>query len=73
MSNTKLPGILGVFAVCMLAACSTPSEVTTTDGQTTYTSDAPNTDRDDGFVTYQKNGHEVKVNKSDVKKIEPVD
>lgn len=57
----------------MLAACSTPSTVTTRDGQTDYTADAPDTDTDDGFVTYEKGDSEVKVNKSEVKKIEEVD
>lgn len=56
-----------------LAACSTPSQITTRDGKTTYTSDAPNTDTDSGFITYDKHGEEVKVNKNDVKEIKPVD
>jgi len=57
----------------ILAACSSPSTVTTRDGQTDYTADAPKTDTDDGFVTYDKNGSEVKVNKSEVKRIEEVE
>lgn len=73
MVNTKLAGFAGILLACTLAACSTPSEVTTNDGQTTYTPDTPKTDTGDGFVTYEKNGREVKVNKSDVKKIEPVE
>lgn len=57
----------------ILAACSTPSTVTTRDGQVDYTADAPATDTDDGFVTYQKGGRDVKVNKSEIKRIEEVD
>jgi hypothetical protein len=57
-----------------LAACSTPSEITTRDGRTTYTTDAPQTDNDNGFITYKKkNGEEVKINKDDVKEIKPVE
>ena len=57
----------------ILAACSSPSTITTRDGQTDYTADAPETDTDDGFIRYEKNGSEVKVNKSDVERIEEVD
>lgn len=73
MSSLKLSEILAICFMFTLTACSTPSKVTTIDGQTVYTPDSPKTDTDDGFITYQENGHEVKVNKSDVKKIEPVE
>ena len=74
--STKTPWFAGILAgscVLMLAACSSPSTVTTRDGQTTYTADAPDTDTDSEFITYDKNGREVKVNKSEVKQIEEVD
>ncbi|WP_322997975.1 YgdI/YgdR family lipoprotein [Castellaniella sp.] len=71
--SKKIPGLLAVLAGSfVMAACSTPSTVTTNDGKTDYTADAPQTDTDDGFVRYEKDGHEVKVNKSDVKRIEEV-
>lgn len=66
---------VSMLAGCgVLAACSTPSEVTTRDGGTTYTTDTPKTDNDSGFITYEKkNGDEVKINKDDVKEIKPVE
>lgn len=73
MSNIKLSEILAICAMFTLTACSTPSKVTTADGQTVYTPDSPKTNTGDGFVTYQENGHQVKVNKSDIKKIEPLE
>jgi len=70
----QIPACLAIVAGgLVLAACSSPSTVTTRDGQTTYTSDAPNTDPDEDFITYDKGGREVKVNKSDVKQIEELD
>lgn len=68
------PGLAGILAgCCILAACSSPSTVTTRDGQTTYTTDAPETDKDSDFITYEKGDREVKVNKSEVRQIEEVD
>ncbi|MCZ4329177.1 YgdI/YgdR family lipoprotein [Castellaniella denitrificans] len=73
MSKTIL-ATLAIFAGSgVLAACSTPSTVTTRDGRTDYTADAPVTDTDDGFVTYEKGGRDVKVNKSEVERIEEVE
>ncbi len=73
MSMTK-PALAGMLATCcMLAACSSPSTVTTRDGQTTYTEDAPESDPDSDFITYEKNDREVRVNKSEVRQIEEVD
>lgn len=60
-------------ATGLVAACSSPHTVTTRDGQTSYTSDAPAVDKDSDFVTYEKNGREVKVNKSEVQRIEELD
>jgi hypothetical protein len=55
-----------------IAACSTPTEVTTQDGQKTMTADKPEINSKDGFVTYEKDGKEVKVNSNNVKSIEEV-
>jgi len=55
-----------------LAACSTPTQVTTRDGQTTVAPDKPEID-DDGFVTYKKDGQTVRTNKSEIKEIREVD
>jgi len=73
MTKTILTFLAILASGSILAACSSPSTVTTQDGRTDYTADAPNTDTDDSFVTYEKGGREVKVNKSDVKRIEEVD
>ena len=65
-----------VFALAgcgAMAACSTPTEITTTDGQTTVSSDKPQVDEDTGFVKYEKNGQEVQVNKSEVRDMKPVE
>ncbi|MGB3836578.1 YgdI/YgdR family lipoprotein [Castellaniella sp.] len=72
--SKQLSMILAMTAASLtLAACSTPTTVTTRDGQTTYTADKPDVDQDKDFITYEKDGHEVQVNKSDVKQIEEVD
>lgn len=73
MSKTILAFLAILASGSILTACSSPSTVTTRDGQTDYTADAPDTDTDDGFVIYEKGGREVKVNKSEVKQIEEVD
>ncbi|AEC20904.1 lipoprotein [Pusillimonas sp. T7-7] len=67
--------LLFVFAVAgsgVLAGCSTPTEITTKDGQTTMTADEPEINEDKGFVTYEKDGKEVQTNTSEVQKIEEV-
>lgn len=73
MSRTLLAFLAILASGSILAACSSPSTVTTRDGRTDYSADAPNTDTDDGFVTYEKGGREVKINKSEVRRIEEVD
>ncbi|WP_323029660.1 YgdI/YgdR family lipoprotein [Castellaniella defragrans] len=73
MSKTLLAFLAILASGSILAACSSPSTVTTRDGRTDYSADAPNTDTDDGFVTYKKGGREVKINKSEVRRIEEVD
>ncbi len=55
-----------------IAACSTPTEITTRDGQKIMTADKPEIDQKDGFITYEKDGKEAKVNSSDVRSIEEV-
>lgn len=56
----------------VMAACSTPTEVTTRDGQSIMTADKPEINEKDGFVTYEKDGKEVNVNSSEVRSIEEV-
>jgi major membrane immunogen (membrane-anchored lipoprotein) len=73
MLMKKMGMMVALGGCCVLAACSSPSQVTTRDGQTTYTADAPDTDEDSDFVTYEKNGSEVKVNKSEIREIREVD
>lgn len=73
----KQAGRFGVVAMSFtalvaLAACSSPSEVTTRDGQTVTTADKPKIDEEKGFVTYEKDGREVQVNKSDVESIREI-
>ncbi len=69
----KKPVLMLTLAGCAaLAACSTPTQVTTRDGQTTVAPDKPEID-DDGFVTYKKDGQTVRTNKSEIKEIREVD
>lgn len=60
------------LVLAAIAGCSSPSQVTTRDGQTVTTADRPDVDKDKDFITYEKDGKEVQVNKSDVKSIEEV-
>jgi len=57
----------------MLAACSSPHEMTTRDGQTIVTSDRPEVDDDNDFITYERDGTETRINKSEVREIREVD
>lgn len=57
----------------MLAACSSPHEMTTRDGQTIVTSDRPDVDDDKDFITYERDGNETRINKSEVRDIREVD
>lgn len=71
----KYNKFLLVFAMAgagVLAGCSTPTQITTKDGQTTMTADEPEINEDQGFVTYEKDGKEVRRNTSEVEKIEEV-
>jgi len=55
-----------------MAGCSTPTEITTKDGQTTMTADKPEINEDKGFIEYEKNGAEVQTNTSEVREIKEV-
>ncbi|WP_301115462.1 YgdI/YgdR family lipoprotein [Pusillimonas sp. (ex Stolz et al. 2005)] len=57
----------------MLAACSSPHEMTTRDGQTIVTSDRPDVDDDKDFITYERDGNETRINKSEVRDIREID
>lgn len=63
---------LSMAGLATLAACSSPSVITTTDGEKIMTADQPETDNDDGFVEYEQNGQEKRVNRSEVRSIEEV-
>jgi hypothetical protein len=69
--KTALLG-LGLAGLATLAGCSSPSVITTTDGEKIMTADQPETDSDDGFVEYEQNGQEKRVNRSEVRSIEEV-
>ncbi len=60
-------------ALGTVAACSSPYEVTTRDGESIVTSDKPEVDSDDDFVEYEKDGNTVRMNKSEVREIKQVD
>nr|WP_132473630.1 YgdI/YgdR family lipoprotein [Paracandidimonas soli] len=59
-------------ALAALAACSSPSQINTRDGQSVSTADRPEVDKDKDFITYEKDGREVQVNKADVHSIEEI-
>lgn len=71
MKSLWLTALMSVVA--MLAGCSSPHQVTTRDGQTIITSDRPEVDEDSGFVTYERDGAETHINKSDVREIREID
>ena len=70
--NTKSL-LLAASVAGLLAACSSPHEMTTRDGQTIVTSDRPDVDEDKDFITYERDGRETRINKSDVRDIQEVD
>jgi len=59
-------------ALAVLAACSSPSQIHTSDGCAIPTADRPDVDEDKDFITYEKDGREVQMNKSDVHAIEEI-
>lgn len=70
----KLHTVLLAFVAASsasLVACSTPTEMTTRDGQVITTPDTPDVN-DDGFVTYERDGAEVRMNQDDVHSIEEI-
>ena len=72
MNLTKLIFIAAVTSSASLVACSSPTEVTTRDGRVITTPDAPEVE-DDGFVTYEKDGREVRMHRDDVHSMEEID
>jgi len=73
MYTKSLLLVASVSAVTLLAACSSPHEMTTRDGQTIVTSDRPDIDEDKGFITYERDGNETQINRSEVREIREVD
>lgn len=71
MDLQKLIFTAVVASTGTLMACSTPTEVTTRDGRVITTPDTPDVD-DDGFVTYEKNDGEVRMNRDDIHSIEEI-
>lgn len=63
---------VAALALATLAACSSPSQIHTRDGRSIPTADRPEVDDDKGFVTYERDGREVQINKSDVHSIEEI-
>ncbi|MDS1139109.1 YgdI/YgdR family lipoprotein [Pusillimonas sp. SM2304] len=72
MTFKKLLFVFAIAGTGAVAGCSTPTEITTTDGQTTMTADKPEINEDKGFVTYEKDGKEVQTNTSEVREIKEV-
>ncbi|HLS42631.1 MAG TPA: YgdI/YgdR family lipoprotein [Paenalcaligenes sp.] len=71
--NLKLSMAVGVLAVGgVLVGCSNPTEITTRDGQRITSPDKPDVNEDNGFITYEKDGKEVRMNKDDVQSMEEV-
>lgn len=72
--NTR--SVLLIASISMfgaLAACSSPHEMTTRDGQTIVTGERPDVDDDKDFITYERDGNESRINKSEVREIREVD
>lgn len=63
---------MAVMACAGIAACSSPTEITTRDGQKTMSADRPEIDDKTGFVTYEKDGKEVQMNSSEIQSMEEV-
>jgi len=72
--TAKTPTSIGLLLAASLAlvACSSPSVITTRDGQQVMTADSPEIDEDDGFVHYEKDGKDSRINASEVRSIEEV-
>lgn len=63
---------VSLAALAAVAACSSPSQIHTRDGRAIPTADRPDVDDDKDFITYEKDGREVQINKSDVHAIEEI-
>lgn len=55
-----------------IAACSSPSVITTKDGEQIMTADEPEVDEREGFVRYETDGKDAQLNTSEVRSIEQV-
>lgn len=73
MKIKSLVFVASVSALGFLAACSSPHEMTTRDGQTIVTNDRPDVDDDKDFITYERDGTERRINKTEVRDIREVD
>lgn len=73
MKTKSLLLAASLSAFGFLAACSSPHEMTTRDGGTIVTSDRPDVDEDKDFITYERDGRETRINKSEVRDIREVD
>lgn len=69
--NTKSL-LLATSMAGLLAACSSPHEMTTRDGQTIVTNDSPDVEEDKDFITYERDGSQTRINKSEVRDIREV-
>ncbi len=71
--NAKL-NLVGVALIGLgaLAACSSPSVITTKDGEQIMTTERPEISEDDGFVRYEKDGKDNQLNSSEVRSIQDV-
>lgn len=69
--NTKSL-LLAASMAGLLAACSSPHEMTTRDGQTIVTNDSPDVEEDKDFITYERDGSQTRINKSEVRDIREV-
>lgn len=63
---------VAIVTLAAVAGCSTPSQIHTRDGRAIPTADKPEVDEDSGFVTYEKDGKEVQMNRSEVQAIEEI-
>lgn len=63
---------VALTALAAMAGCSSPSQINTRDGYSIPTADRPEVDEDKDFITYEKDGREVQINKSDVHSVEQI-
>lgn len=70
-AKVKSIGLILTASVSLIA-CSSPSVITTKDGQQVMTADKPEINEDDGFVHYEKDGKKSRMNSSEIRSIEEV-